>query len=152
MLLLALDASTTHIGWAYLDGDRLLRSGEITLRGDPAERLRVAAWWLIGRDRADVVALEEPFVGRNGHTAMQLARMTGALAGAITVAWKVPVVWVGPTEAKLAATGDGRADKRAVRKMIQAQFPNAYPGEHACDAVGVALAAAGKIKLEELTK
>jgi crossover junction endodeoxyribonuclease RuvC len=96
----------------------------------------------------DTVAIERPFVGLNGHTALELGRLWGALT-ATALRAGCTVVDVTPGEAKQAATGDGRAHKDAVQRVVRLTFELAeMPGEHEADAIAVALAAAGKARAE----
>jgi len=154
MIVLGLDASTWHIGYAIYNTEtgKLGASGEHKLtREEPEQRLyeavqAVEMTTVFCRQHAglDVVAIERPFVGMNRKTALLLGMLYGALVVSCR-SWKlVPVT---PAEAKLAATGRGNADKKLVRQMIMAQFGLNVPiGEHQADAVAVALAAAGKVK------
>ncbi len=62
------------------------------------------------------------------------------------------IIRVRPAEGKKALTGVGYATKEAMVAAAQAQFPGHEWNEHTADALGVALAAAGKLKLEAMAK
>jgi crossover junction endodeoxyribonuclease RuvC len=150
--ILGLDASTTHVGWALWDTvTAMCRSDEMTLTGDLSHRLALACALvreLILRHQPTRIAIEQPFVGRFPGAAMKLGKMHGAI-------WAVcdrdgyELLDISPAEAKLAATGRGNAAKDQVQAMIRAQVGRDV-GEHEADAIGVALAAAGKLKMQAL--
>jgi Holliday junction resolvasome RuvABC endonuclease subunit len=152
MFILGLDASTTHIGWALLNGERVAKSGELELQGRLPERIDQARAYVIDLigwgPELDALAIEEPFYGRNARTAAALNQMLGALC---SIKPMLATYHIAPAEAKLAATGQGFATKLQVQNMLRLQFGQSF-AEHEADAVAVALAASGKIKLEALAR
>ena len=74
---------------------------------------------LLERYKPDALALEKLYITRNQKTAMRVAEVRGALINAAARA-HVPVYEYTPSEVKAAAAGSGRADKRAVIKMLHA--------------------------------
>lgn len=146
---LALDASSTTIGWVIYDGT-VLDHGEVQLRGsDIADRCRQAhaalGLILANYPDIDVIALESP-VGRFPKAVIPQARVSGALLA--TAALKcLHVVEVTPTQAKKALTGNGAASKEIMQ--VAARLCG-VAGEHASDALGVALAAVGMVSVVEV--
>jgi len=69
--------------------------------------------------KPDALALEKLYITKNQKTAMRVAEVRGALIGAAARVG-VPVFEYTPGEVKSAAAGSGRADKRAVIKMLHA--------------------------------
>lgn len=65
----------------------------------------------------EAVALEKLFVTKNQKTAMRVSEARGALIHAATQA-DIPVFEYTPGEVKSASTGNGRADKESVVKML----------------------------------
>jgi crossover junction endodeoxyribonuclease RuvC len=63
------------------------------------------------------VALEEIYFEKNAKTAMQVAGVAGMLAY-IAASHDVPVFQYTPLEVKVATTGYGKSDKRAVAHMV----------------------------------
>jgi Holliday junction resolvasome RuvABC endonuclease subunit len=101
--------------------------------------------------REITLAVESQFTAPHG-TAGQwgdvqnVTLIRGMLCGA-AAAWGWRVVSVTPAEGKLALTGRGNSDKRAMRKMAQLRFAlPKLPSEHIADALGVALAAQRKLR------
>jgi Holliday junction resolvasome RuvABC endonuclease subunit len=144
--ILALDASSTAIGWCLYDG-AVRDHGEVQLRGDDiADRCRQAhaALGLILANHPDVdcVALESPVMFRAKGLIPQ-CRVSGALMACAALK-TLHVVEVTPTEAKKALTGYGSASK--VLMQIDAERYG-VAGEHASDALGVAIAAARMVSV-----
>lgn len=144
--ILALDASSTTIGWCLYEGAPT-DHGEITLKSDDiAERCRQAhaALQLIlaNHPAIDCVAIESP-VGRYIKSLIPQARVSGALL-AVAALKGLHVVEVTPTAAKRALTGSGAAPKLTMRQ--QAALRGVF-GEHAADALGVALGALGRVRV-----
>lgn len=63
------------------------------------------------------MALEEVFFSKSTSTAMQVAEVRGMLAY-IAGSKRLPVHHFTPNQVKVAVTGSGRADKRAVARMV----------------------------------
>jgi crossover junction endodeoxyribonuclease RuvC len=74
---------------------------------------------LIREYKPDAIALEKLFITKNQKTAMRVAEARGALISAAAQAG-IPVFEYTPGEVKSASTGNGRADKEAVMKMLHA--------------------------------
>jgi crossover junction endodeoxyribonuclease RuvC len=94
------------------------------LRTPPAEplperlvSLAVELDALVAQFRPSVVAVERVLFQTNARTAMSVGQASGlALVAAARAG--VPVVQYSPNEVKLAVTGDGRAEKDAVQRMV----------------------------------
>ncbi len=72
---------------------------------------------LVAQVRPSAVAVERVLFQANVRTAMSVGQASGlALVAAARAG--VPVAQYSPNEVKLAVTGDGRADKHAVQRMI----------------------------------
>lgn len=146
--ILALDASSTTIGYVVYDG-AIIASGEILLKdSDIAERCRLAYAHLNGLlelyPLPDVIAIESP-VARFGGAVIAQARVSGALLCAASLKGLM-VVEVAPQLAKKALTGKGNASKV---DMMTAAWPRyGVRGEHAADALGVALHAVKMVTVE----
>ena len=71
----------------------------------------------IKKHKLDVLALETLFFSTNRKTALGVAQARGAVLAAAG-ARKVPVMEFSPQQVKLAVTGHGGADKRAIALMV----------------------------------
>lgn len=147
--ILALDASSTTIGWCVYDG-AVLAHGETGLTGSEiAWKCRQALKWLHAHlhtyPTVDCVAIESP-VARYGGAVIPQARVSGALLAAAALK-QLHVVEVAPQHAKQALAGKGNASKT---EMQAAAASYGVTGEHSSDALGVALSAAGKVTVVEV--
>jgi Holliday junction resolvasome RuvABC endonuclease subunit len=100
-----------------------------------------------GRDC--VVAAESAFYGKYVSAAIGLARLIGMVEG-MAHKYETRFVEVRASEAKLALAGMGNASKEEMMAAAEAQFPGHEWDEHTADALGVSLAAAGKLRLEAM--
>lgn len=85
-----------------------------------SERLRqlgTVAEDLIKKWQPDAVALEEVYFEKNAKTAMQVAEVRGMLTYIAAKAGLVVHQYT-PAEVKVAVTGHGQSDKRAVAAMV----------------------------------
>ena len=89
-----------------------------------------------------VVAVESLFFTNNQKTAMRVAEARGVVL--LTAAQRsVPVVEFAPGQVKLALTGDGKATKAAVQRMVKQLLllPRAPKPDDAADALAIAITA-----------
>ena len=142
--LLGLDISSRMIGMCFYHG-RVLDYGEWVLTGHITERCRLAYsrfYTLLERyPQVDVLAVESPVLRFAG--CIPQIRVSGAI---LTLAGQrnLPHVEVSPTAAKFALAGIGNCSKDT---MMARAREYGVSGEHASDALGVALAAAKQIQV-----
>jgi Holliday junction resolvasome RuvABC endonuclease subunit len=144
--ILALDASSTMIGFVVYAG-QVLAFGEHKLAGgDIATRCQTAydvLTLLLRRWPAvDVVAIESP-ASRFKKSLIPQCEVRGALLLACAQQWK-PHCDVSPTAAKFALAGMGNVGKETMQARARAY---GVIGEHASDALGVALSACKQIQV-----
>lgn len=143
--VLALDISSTMIGWCLYDG-AVLAYGEITLKhADVNHRCRLAraqvGGLLIQHPDVDAVATEAPggsFVG----TVIPQCYVSGAVRSLLAER-DIAVCDVSAAAGKKALAGKGNAKKG---EMQAAALSYGVRGEHASDALGVALVAVGRVR------
>lgn len=146
-ILLAIDASSTKLGWVVLDAGAVRDHGEATLTGgDVNDRCR-QAYAHVGallrcHPDVDAVAIESP-VGRFVKAVIPQALVSGAIRTAARLV-DLHVVDVTPQQAKKALTGRGTAAKVAMQAHARRY---GLRGEHAADALGVALAAEAMVEV-----
>lgn len=149
--ILALDASSTTVGWVLFDQGVVRDHSEIRLADrDIHDRLSAVSRVvgnllddLLRHERGiDAVAIESP-VGRFTKAIIPQAFVSGVIR---LEAHRrgLAIVDIAPAEAKQALTGKGNADKSMMRGAALVWGVN---GEHAADAVGVALAAVRKVQV-----
>lgn len=98
---------------------------------------------LIAEHRPDVVGVEKLFFSKNQKTAMAVAQARGVVLLALKE-YGVRIKEYTPNEVKLAVTGYGLADKKAVLKMVRLTLGknDLRVIDDASDALAIAIAAA----------
>lgn len=160
MLILGLDPGSLHTGYGLLDKQgsqlRVLAAGRIS----PARGLELPARLahlvaelesLLAATPPDLVVLEAPFFGLNARSLIVLAQARGALLAALA-RHGLEIREVSPAEVKAAVTGNGRADKEQVARMVRLLLgarDARWPAD-ATDALAVALYAAQRLRIDRL--
>jgi crossover junction endodeoxyribonuclease RuvC len=95
---------------------------------------------LIEKFQPDFVALEEVYFEKNAKTAMQVAEVRGVLTY-LAAKNGLPVLQYTPLEVKVAITGYGKSDKRAVSMMVERliALPKKKRLDDELDAIAIAL-------------
>lgn len=148
-VVLGIDPGFGRLGFAVLVGERgqttITTFGciETSAKQAHGERLakvasEVAA--LVKRYQPMTVAIERLFFSKNVKTALQVAEARGVILLTLSQAGITPLEF-SPQEVKLAATGDAKADKEQVQKMLKLMFKLKQPPkpDDAADAVAIAL-------------
>jgi crossover junction endodeoxyribonuclease RuvC len=107
------------------------------------ERLKIlglAVENLLKEYKPQAVALEEIYFEKNAKTAMQVAEVRGMLAY-IAAKADLPVLHYTPLQVKVAITGYGKSDKRAVAHMVERliALPKKKRLDDELDAIAIAL-------------
>ncbi len=97
---------------------------------------------LIRQLKPSKIVVEKLFFAKNAKTAMQVAEARGVIVFVIA-RHRIPLFEYTPAQVKNAVTGDGKADKKAVTKMIKLllHLKNAPKIDDASDALAIALTA-----------
>lgn len=151
MRVLAIDPGYDRLGVAILEstptGERLLHSDCIQTEktADLADRLHTAGITiaaLLTKHEPELVAIETLFFNKNQKTAIGVAQMRG-ICLYLAKAAACGVVEYGPQEIKVAVTGYGNSDKRAVIDMVcrLVANPPATALDDEYDAIAVGLTA-----------
>lgn len=103
---------------------------------------------LLKNSRPECVGIEKLFFARNRKTALRVAEARGILLLKI-LECGLPVIELSPMEIKQAIAGYGHADKKGVAKMVRMilNIKNLKGYDDASDALAIAIAAAGRVKL-----
>lgn len=95
------------------------------------------------------VAVEAAFFGKNAQSAFQLGTARG-VAIAACLERGLPVYEYAPAQIKSVVTGNGRADKDQVRKMVEITFGKPLTiGHDATDALAIAICHASTVRWEQ---
>ena len=157
-IILGLDPGFGRTGYAVLTGSkdapRLIDYGLIETAADlkQAKRLALVVQWVekvINLHHPHIVAVEKVFFASNTKTALQVGEARGALLVTLEK-YKLPILEYTPPQVKLAVTGDGKADKKQIQKMLQLIFhlPQPIKSDDAADAVAIALCALSRQVLD----
>jgi crossover junction endodeoxyribonuclease RuvC len=161
MLILGLDPGSLHTGYGLVErrGSVLTAvvAGRFSCPRDqplPARLAHLVACLgeLLGRHRPDVAVVETPFHGMNARSLIVLAQARGALLAALA-GHGIEIREYSPAEVKSAVTGNGRAEKDQVAKMVRlllALDAAAVLPPDATDALALALCCAQRLRLDRL--
>jgi crossover junction endodeoxyribonuclease RuvC len=125
MVILGIDPGTTRIGYGVIRKEngklKHLESGLIKLPPLNHEKrlmsIEEGLGKIIEKFKPYRAGVEKLFFAKNRKTALQVAEARGVILNAV-IKKNVSVFEVGPNEVKLAVTGDGRASKESVAKMV----------------------------------
>ena len=152
MIILGIDPGTASLGYGIVDrtGGRLrsVDYGCFTTGADTPLPERLLAIQdhlaeLLELHQPSVMAVERLFFSRNVQTAFAVGQARGAVLVAAARAG-VPVREATPSEVKVAVSGDGRADKEQIGRMVQLVLglERVPTPDDAADALAVAIWAA----------
>lgn len=124
--ILAIDPGTREIGFAFLEGERLIYHGVkvIKNRKSPHERLREGrriVLRLIRDFNPQVLAVEKAFFAKSRNTAL-LNTFVDEIR-TIGRRKRLKLVSYAPSTVKKHICGNGRASKREVAKVVVAKYP-----------------------------
>jgi crossover junction endodeoxyribonuclease RuvC len=157
MVILGLDPGSVNSGYGVVDKSgsevRLIEVGTLSCparRPLPLRLARMSAELgaLVDRHQPALAVLEAPFHGLNVRSLVVLAQARGALLAALG-GRDIEIREYSPAEVKLAVTGNGRAGKDQVARMVRLLL--GLEGEwssDATDALAVALCAAHRFKAD----
>ena len=152
--VLGVDPGLARLGWAVLEVD----GHDVTLVGcggleTSAKEALPNRLLLLHKRLGDIlreyrpllVAAEKLFFTKNVTTGIAVAQARGAVLLA-AAEHQLPFIEFTPTEVKSIVTGDGRADKRQVQRMIQILLKLKQLPKHddTADAIAIALCAASR--------
>jgi crossover junction endodeoxyribonuclease RuvC len=141
---------------------KLMEAGRISLPRDLAVPLRLARLAdrlgeLVERCRPDLAVLETPFHGMNSRSLIVLAEARGVLLAGLA-GRGIEIREYSPAEVKSAVTGNGRADKEQVARMVRLLITVEPAGKtqadgwssDATDALALAICCAQRLRLDRL--
>ena len=159
MLILGIDPGSLHTGYGLVEKNgsavRVVEAGRFSTPRDLALPARLA--WLcgrlqelLGRHPPELAVLESPFHGMNARSLIVLAQARGALLATLA-AQGLEIREYTPAEVKAAVTGNGRADKEQVARMVRLLLgtDGRWPSD-ATDALAVALCCGQRLRLDRL--
>lgn len=157
MKIVGIDPGTRRVGYGVIEkvrgGATLLEADllPITAKTDAEALVQIkrSIDELLARVNPDVVAIEKLFFSNNQKTAMHVAEARGVIVLA-AAEQKLRIKEYTPNEVKTVCTGYGRADKKAVAKMVKLMLktPELSVIDDVTDALAIAICALQYEKLE----
>lgn len=162
MLILGVDPGSRHTGFGLIQsaGGQLqtIDCGRIKCRAsEPLEQrlvhLTAELDALLERFAPDLAVLEAPFHGANSRSLIVLAQARGALLATLARR-QIEIVEYSPAEVKTAVTGNGRADKQQVAKMVRLllSLGSRDLSSDTTDALAMAICAAHRWRMDRLRR
>jgi crossover junction endodeoxyribonuclease RuvC len=161
MLILGIDPGSRHTGYGAVrvDGPSLaaVEAGTISPpRGVELSRRLAHLGREIGavadRLRPDTAVLETPFHGMNARSLIVLAQARGALLATLALR-DLEIREFSPAEVKSAVTGNGRAGKGEVARMVRLLLAfRDECSEDATDALAVAVCCAQRLQMDKISE
>jgi crossover junction endodeoxyribonuclease RuvC len=161
MLILGIDPGSRHTGYGAVrkDGPSLavVEAGTISPPAGSSFGERLA---LLGREigavadrlQPDTAVLETPFHGMNARSLIVLAQARGALLAALAQR-ELEIREFSPAEVKAAVTGNGRAGKDQVARMVRLLLAfREECSQDATDALAVAVCCAQRFQMDRITE
>lgn len=156
MLILAIDPGYDRVGIAILSGNatkpELIYSECFVTNRAEAHEIRLASIAdkikaVIKKFKPDCLFIETLFFSGNQKTAIAVGEARGAII-AEAGRDKIPVKEINPNSVKLAVTGYGKSDKKAltnmVKRLVKIEKAIKYDDEYDAIAIGIAALAISK--------
>lgn len=158
MRILGIDPGTTRIGYGLIDSQTLkaLAFGllEINAKSNHQKLFDLEYEYkkIIEKYNPDLVAIENIYFSKNQKTAIAVSEARGVLK-ITSLKAGLKVMEYGPKEVKLAVTGYGLSDKKAVYKMICKilGLKEIKGPDDIADALAIATTAAMRYKFDSLS-
>jgi crossover junction endodeoxyribonuclease RuvC len=162
VVILGLDPGSLHTGYGLIEknGSSLVAvdAGRFSCPRDldlPRRLAHLAGRLdeLVAGRRPDLAVLETPFHGMNARSLIVLAQARGALL-AVLAGRGIEIREYSPAEVKSAVTGNGRADKDQVARMVRLLLSARGDGwaSDATDALALAICCAQRLRLDRLAE
>jgi len=144
MIVFGVDPGTARLGWGVIEKNSAIAYGCITPQSKtPAFRLATIykeLQTLLRKYRPEALAIEELFFAKNVKTAIAVAESRGIVL-LLAAQENIPVTSYTPLVIKQTITGNGKADKIQVQKMIKLllKLPEIPKPDDTADALAAAL-------------
>ncbi len=150
MIILGIDPGYDRLGWAVLEKNgkqtTFIAAGLVQTQKKDLLSARLLQVWdgieeVITTYTPQVAVVEELFFSNNQKSVIAVAQSRGVIIVSLA-SHRVDIKEYTPPQIKAIVTGDGRADKKAVEKMVRIQLENIPEGliDDTLDAVACAYA------------
>ncbi len=122
MNILAIDSGVEKTGYAIFSKNQYVSSGLIKTSKDKTFAKRIEQIYqevkaLIKSHKIRTIVAEQLFFFRNQKTAIKVSQAQGTII-LLAAQFDIPIIFLTPLQIKQIITGYGKADKKAVQKMI----------------------------------
>jgi len=160
MKILGIDPGTQVMGWGVVEND----GGSVSMVGygaikvpdklPPPEKLKLLydeLLKIIRKYKPDNIAVEQPFVARNVHSAFMVGRAQ-AIALLAAAGNKIPAFEYSPAQVKQHVANYGASSKEQVQEMVRLQLgmERAPQPDDAADALAIAMCHAQEMHVNDL--
>ena len=152
--ILAIDPGSKHLGFAHMLGDTILMSGVIDLYGNVPKTYYTLYYWMrlqlegivheSGIKLVPEHVIIESYFPHNRHGATVIPELRGIIKLACYQN-KHDVLEIPPNTVKKYVTGNGRASKEEVRKVVNARYDLSIKSMDQSDAIAIGLTGLSKI-------
>lgn len=162
MRILGIDPGLNLTGFALLESDgnkkNLLNFGVIRTKAHTDKSLRLKEIYddlklIIADLHPEICSIEQLFFSTNVSTAMSVSEARGVVLLAL-VESGIPIHEYTPSQMKKALTGNGKADKKSIQKMVmlELKLKEIPKPDDAADAVSLALALSAELRYQSHLK
>ena len=154
MKILGIDPGSTRVGYGLINKEKnelkFLRAGLLKISAKNKNQrlldLEKSFSQLLKKEKPDLVAVEKLYFVKNQKTALEVGQSRGVLVLTI-LKNNLPLLEIAPSEAKAMVSGDGRASKQAVAKMVGyfLKIDTAKQIDDITDALSLAIAASNLV-------
>lgn len=157
MRILGIDPGLAIVGFAVIESRplQLVDLGVIRTPAHTADPIRLNEIHkdmtaIIKECKPEIAIVEQLFFSKNVTTGIQVAQARGVILLALEEAG-IQIQELSPSEMKARLTGDGRASKAAIQKMVQMELrlANWPKPDDAADALSLALCGAHGLQLRQ---
>lgn len=154
MLILGLDPGLNITGFAFFESEnrKIINMGVIKTEKNKDKTERLGEIYedltkLIEKYKPEVCAIEQIFFSNNVKTAISVSEARGVMLLAMHEK-KIPIHEFTPSKMKSALTGNGRADKKSIQKMLmlELKLKEIPKPDDAADALSLALALSAELR------
>ena len=156
MRILGIDPGLNLTGFALLNSDGFNKNletfGVIRTKPKTNKSLRLKEIYddlkkIITKTNPEICSIEQIFFSKNITTAFDVSEARGIMLLALQES-NIPIRSFTPSEMKCALTGNGRADKKSIQKMVmmELKLKEIPKPDDAADAVSLALALSAELR------
>ena len=131
MKIFGIDPGIEKLGWAVLEVEKgevkkifsgLIKTNSSSSLSKRLEQIYKKLKKILEKYQPDLLTMEDLFYFKNKKTVIKVAQAQG-IVFLLSNQLKIPVKILSPLQIKKAITGYGRADKKAIEKMVYLRLP-----------------------------